>query len=181
MLIFNILWRRQWQRSLPALTPAFFRLGRSIFFTLGILALSYVSYVLLDAQRYQTEQAQRFEHELKEAPTTRAERLASPVREGAPLGRIKINRVGLTALVQEGIDEGTLRRAVGHIPGTSLPGQPGNVGLAGHRDSFFRELRHIRLDDEITLETLNGIYRYRVETTRVVAPEETEVLVDTGL
>ena len=180
MLTFNILWRRQWQRVLPTLTPAFFRWGRNIFFALGILALSYVCYARLDAQRYQTEQAQRFEHELKEAPIARAARLASPVREGAPLGRIEINRVGLTAMVQEGVDEVTLRRAVGHIPGTPLPGQSGNVGLAGHRDSFFRELRQIRLDDEITLATLNGTHRYRVETTSVVAPEETEVLVDTG-
>lgn len=176
MLTFNILW----QKFLPAPTHAFFCWSRNIFFTLGILALSYVCYVLLDAHRYQAEQAQRFEHAVKEARPVRAESLALPVSEGDLLGRIEISRVGLTAMVQEGVDEGTLSRAVGHIPGTSLPGQRGNVALAGHRDSFFRELRHIRLDDEITLATLKGIYRYRVETTRVVAPEETEVLADAG-
>jgi sortase A len=79
-------------------------------------------------------------------------------------------------MMMEGIDEVTLRRAVGHIPGTPLPGQQGNVALAGHRDTFFRGLRKIRVNDEITLTTLSGSYRYRVNLTRVVEPEETEVL-----
>lgn len=170
MLTFNI----QWQRFLPQLKHRFVGWSRNIFLTLGILALSYVGYVLFDAHRYQVEQAQRFEHAIK------AERLAVPFREGTPLGRIEIRRVGLTAMVQEGVDEATLRRAVGHIPNTSLPGQSGNIGLAGHRDSFFRGLRNIRLDDEITLATLHGVQRYRVETTNVVTPEETEVLADVG-
>jgi sortase A len=79
-------------------------------------------------------------------------------------------------MILEGIDERTLRRAVGHIPGTPLPGQPGNVALAGHRDTFFRSLQNIRIDDEITLETLSGVYSYRVDSTEVVDPGETRVL-----
>ncbi len=81
-------------------------------------------------------------------------------------------------MILEGIDEGTLRRAVGHIPGTPLPGQRGNIAFAGHRDTFFRGLRKIRQDDEIMLTTLSGSYRYRVDSTKVVEPEETEVLDD---
>jgi sortase A len=73
-----------------------------------------------------------------------------------------------------------LQRAVGHIRGTPLPGQRGNVALAGHRDTFFRGLRDIRVNDEITLTTLSGSYRYRVDSTKVVKPEETEVLEDDG-
>jgi sortase A len=83
-------------------------------------------------------------------------------------------------MIMEGIDGRTLRHAVGHIPGTPLPGQQGNVAIAGHRDTFFRGLRNIRKDDEITLTTLNGTYRYRVDSTQVVAPEHTEVLDDSG-
>ena len=79
-------------------------------------------------------------------------------------------------MILEGTDERTLQRAVGHIAGTALPGQPGNVALAGHRDTFFRGLRNIRANDEITLSTLRGSYRYRVDSTRVVGPEATEVL-----
>ena len=57
-----------------------------------------------------------------------------------------------------------------------LPGQEGNVAIAGHRDTFFRPLRNIQKDDEITLTTLNGSYRYRVASIRVVEPENIEVL-----
>jgi sortase A len=79
-------------------------------------------------------------------------------------------------MIMEGTDGRTLRHAVGHIPGTALPGQQGNVALAGHRDTFFRGLRNINKDDEITLTTLHGSYRYRVDSTQVVEPRDTEVL-----
>jgi sortase A len=92
------------------------------------------------------------------------------------LGQIAIIKLGLAAMIAEGTDKGTLRHAVGHIPGTPLPGEPGNVAIAGHRDTFFRPLRNIHKDDEITLRTLSGSYRYRVESTRVVKPQDTEVL-----
>lgn len=83
-------------------------------------------------------------------------------------------------MVMEGIDSRTLRHAVGHIPGTALPGLQGNVGIAGHRDTFFRELQSLRKEDEITLTTLHGSYRYRVDSTLVVEPREIWVLKDTG-
>ena len=147
-----------------------------IFIVLGILTLSYVGYGLLDTWRYQAEQARRFEHALKETQAAQTKGLVIPAGEGAPLGRIEISRVGLTAMVQEGVAEETLRHAVGHIPTTPLPDQRGNVALAGHRDTFFRGLRHVRQNDEIMLTTLSGAYRYRVQSTQVVAPEATEVL-----
>jgi sortase A len=78
--------------------------------------------------------------------------------------------------VVEGVNRLILRRSVGHIPGTALPGQPGNVGISGHRDTFFRPLRNIRRDDVITLTTLLGEYRYRVVSTKVVSPSDVEVL-----
>jgi LPXTG-site transpeptidase (sortase) family protein len=87
--------------------------------------------------------------------------------------------LGLTAMIQEGTDARTLRRAVGHIPGTPFPGQQGNVVITGHRDTFFRPLHNIRKGDEITLTTLSGFYRYRVDSTEVVEPENTNVLADT--
>jgi sortase A len=79
-------------------------------------------------------------------------------------------------MIEEGDDGRTLRRAVGHLPGTVLPGQQGNVVIAGHRDTFFRPLRNIHKGDEITLTTLDGSYRYRVDFTEVLAPQDTEVL-----
>jgi sortase A len=172
--------RIRWRIFLPARINPVLRWSRNVFLIIGLLALSYVGFALLDARLYQAEQARRFERALKETNLARAESPAIAVSEGSPLGRIEISAVGLTVMVLEGTDDGTLRRAVGHIRGTPLPGQRGNVALAGHRDTFFRGLRRIRVNDEITLTTLSGSYRYRVDSTKVVKPEETEVLEDYG-
>ena len=83
-------------------------------------------------------------------------------------------------MVVEGVDDSDLKRAVGHIPRTALPGDSGNVGIAGHRDTFFRPLRSIECDDMITVRTLHGAYRYRVVSMNVVRPEDIQVLYPTG-
>src|SRR5260370_589049 len=70
--------------------------------------------------------------------------------------------------------------AVGHIPGTAVPGQTGNVGISGHRDTFFRPLRNIRQNDTITVTTLVGEYRYRVVSTKIVGPSDVAVLGRSG-
>ncbi len=153
-----------------------FRWSRNIFVIIGAVLLSYVGYVLFEASLYQADQTRKFEQALKSATVTRTANPGFVIPEGSSLGQIRISQIGLTAMIQEGTGEETLQRAVGHIQGTSLPGQRGNVALAGHRDTFFRGLRQIRLGDEITLTTFSGSYRYRVESTKVVEPEETEVL-----
>jgi sortase A len=182
------------QKVPPARSSSFLRWCRTLFFIIGILTLGYVGLTLLDANRFQDEQRHRFEDALNRlSPATgngehfhpsplplgdaeRAKSLGAAPSEGALLGRIEISEIGLAAMMMEGIAEGTLRRAVGHIPGTPLPGEQGNVALAGHRDTFFRGLRNIRVNDEIILTTLSGSYRYRVDSTKVVDPEDTEVL-----
>jgi sortase A len=178
-------------RTLP-----FLRGSRHLFFIIGILALAYCGYVLLDAKLYQAYQTRRFQEELKrsqsnanrepvgtlplppieEAKPATAESLGPTDSSRSPLGQIEISRIDLSAMILEGVDRRTLRRAVGHIPGTPLPGQPGNVALAGHRDTFFRALRNIHEGDEITLQTVSGLYRYRVDFTKVVDPGEMRVL-----
>jgi sortase A len=92
------------------------------------------------------------------------------------LGRLRIPRLHVAAMVREGADSGTLRTAIGHIPGTALPGRVGNVGLAGHRDTFFRPLRNIEKDDTIDFETGSGTYRYAVQSTKIVSPRDVSVL-----
>jgi sortase A len=92
----------------------------------------------------------------------------------------EIARLGLSVIIIEGDDGKTLRRAAGHVRGTALPGQLGNVGITAHRDTFFRPLRNIQLDDVITLTTLQGEYRYRVVSTKVVRPADVAVLDSTG-
>jgi sortase A len=96
------------------------------------------------------------------------------------LGRIQIAAIGLTAMIQEGTGARTLQRGVGHITGTSAVGYSGNVGLAAHRDTFFRKLRDIHEGDEITLTTLNGSYVYRVDLISIVEPQDSAVLRDSG-
>ena len=96
--------------------------------------------------------------------------------EGDLVGRIDIGRLGVSAIMLSGTSARTLRRAVGHIPGTALPGEAGNVGLAGHRDSFFRELREVMAGDTISLSTPHGDVHYLVDSVFVVEPEEVHVL-----
>lgn len=70
----------------------------------------------------------------------------------------------------------TLRHAAGHIPGTALPGQRGNTAISAHRDTFFRPLRNIRLNDTIIIATLSGVYQYKVVYTAIVSPNDVSVL-----
>lgn len=192
--------RIKWRMFLPLRNQSFLSWSRYLFLVFGILALSYVGFALLDAKLYQAYQTWRFERALKEKGPSigRSEPLHLPplstglaeenhrlsenpgidVIVGSPLGRIEISTIGLAVMILEGTDDWTLRRGVGHIPGTSLPSQRGNVVIAGHRDTFFRPLRKIRKNDEITLRTLNGSYRYQVDSTQVIEPEDTKVLDD---
>ncbi len=101
---------------------------------------------------------------------------APPAEEGSLVGRIEIPRLGVSSLVLEGVTSATLRHGVGHIPRTSLPQLPGNVGLAGHRDTVFRALKDIRQGDLILLDTLAGSFRYQVDWTQVVQPDDLTVL-----
>lgn len=109
-----------------------------------------------------------------------AARSRSPLDSGDLVGRIEIPRIGVSSIVLEGVDKKTLRRGVGHIPETALPEGGGNVGLAAHRDSFFRGLKDVRKNDIITFKTLEGTYEYRVVSTEIVDPEDTHVLADVG-
>ncbi len=166
-------------------THRILRWSRNAFLIIGVLALGYCGYVLLDAKLYQADQARSFHQELsnREAATANAGDIsgvqATP-DSGNALGRIEIDRLGVSAMILEGTDERTLRHAVGHVAGTPLPGHQGNAAIAGHRDTFFRPLRNIRHDDEIKVTTLDGSYRYLVDTTRVVEPEDIQVLADSS-
>ena len=96
------------------------------------------------------------------------------------LGRIEIPRLRIHAIVAEGSDASTLRHAVGHVESTALPGAPGNVALAGHRDSFFRGLGGVHKDDLIRFETREATYAYRVAWTEIVDPRRVDVLAATA-
>ena len=95
---------------------------------------------------------------------------------GALLGQLVIPRLKMDAAVREGAGEGVLSVSLGHIPGTAVPGEPGNIGVAGHRDTLFRGLRNIKANDLIEFQTPAGAYDYRVESTHIVKPSDVDVL-----
>lgn len=164
--------------------------AQCVLFGCAVLTLGYCGFVLVDAWIFQSRESRDLDRLLRDQRaasegTPRPE--SSTSLKGAPaaatdglIGRIEIPRLGLSVVVAEGIDKTTLLRAVGHIPGTALPGKAGNVGIAGHRDTFFRPLRNIHRNDIITLTTSLSEYRYRVVSTRVVGPTEVSVLYPTG-
>jgi sortase A len=161
------------------------RWSRDALLVIGVLILGYCAFVLLDAKLYQAFEIRHFQQQIKVFKPTitskgRVHEASFRSSTGEPLGEIELTRIGVKAMILEGTDDRTLRRAVGHIPGTAMPGQPGNVAIAGHRDTFFRALHNVRQDDEITLMTLDGSYRYRVDSISVVGPEDTHVLDNSG-
>jgi sortase A len=93
-----------------------------------------------------------------------------------PLAVLRIPRLHLEVPVLEGTGEWTLDRAVGHIQGTARPGESGNVGIAGHRDGFFRVLKDIVTDDLMELALATEVRRYRVRAVSIVRPEDVGVL-----
>jgi sortase A len=95
-----------------------------------------------------------------------------PKRDPLLLGRIEIPSVQLTVMMREGVDTTSLRKAVGHLPSSALPGQAGNVVVLGHRDTFFRPLRGIAQGDPIRVKTTRGSFQYVVDLIQVVPPEQ---------
>jgi len=150
------------------------RWAASVLLTCGVVALGFAAYVIIDARLYQSVERKRFE---ATAPST----VALPVpSDGASIGEIQISRLGLRAIVVQGESAPVLRHGVGHLSDTALPGEVGNVVLAGHRDTFFRSLSGVRAGDSITLKTRDGEFEYLVESTSVVAPSAIQVLEPRG-
>lgn len=143
-----------------------------LLFACAVVLLGYYGFVALDAWVFQRRENSNLQHLLEIAPAS----ISPPVAPAGLIGRLEIPRLGVSVMLVEGDDARTLRRAVGHIPGTALPGRPGNVAFSGHRDTFFRPLRNIRENDVVVVTTLAGEYRYRVVSTRVVVPDDVEVL-----
>jgi LPXTG-site transpeptidase (sortase) family protein len=108
-----------------------------------------------------------------DAGTTKAKPAPSA---GTVLGRLEAPSVKMSAAVLEGSDDATLNRGAGHIEDTPFPGQAGNVGIAGHRDTVFRPLRNIKVGDPLQLATADSLYRYRISKTLIVGPDDVYVL-----
>ena len=136
----------------------------------GVAALVYATYVVVDARAYQAREWRRFE-------ATRTSSIAmAPLTDGDVIGQLAIARLDMAVMIAQGDSEKVLRRAVGHLAFTPLPGQGGNIVLAGHRDTIFRPLRRVAVGDVIKLTTRDGDFEYRVESFRVVPPSDLQPL-----
>jgi len=162
----------------------FLRVLERLLLVVGIVALGYYVYVSAETMLYQAFENRELDRILNTAapsatpgdvPLATPRPRPRPAR-GSAIGRLEIPRLGVSAIIRTGSDARTLQLAVGHIPGTAFPGENGNVGLAAHRDTFFRRLRDIRNDDEIRVTTSDGVFDYRVERTSVVQPKDVWVL-----
>lgn len=149
----------------------------------GIGLLSYCLSVTIDAHLFQSRLARRlgatnstgFDSPLIErAAATRREAITSGL-----VGRLEIPRLGVSAMVTEGITKQALGRGIGHVPDTAFPGERGNVGLAAHRDTYFRRLKDIARGDRIRLDTPDGVFSYEVERAWIVDPDRVDLLEDT--
>ena len=97
-------------------------------------------------------------------------------RTDAPLAILRIPKLRLEVPVFDGTEEWTLNRGAGRIIGTARLGEPGNTGIAAHRDGFFRGLKDIGLGDALELTTPRGTERYVVTQIQITTPEDVSVL-----
>jgi sortase A len=161
--------------SLPS---SVLRVAQGMLLWLGVAALVYAGGAAAYAGMYQRYQSWKFGQEVT-APKGITPVLAEEavdLREGDLLGKLEVPRIGISVMVFQGMDENTLLVGAGHVPGTPLPGAEGNVAIAAHRDTFFRKLKGIVPGDSIQVVTLRGTYEYIVDSTEIVAPENTQVM-----
>jgi sortase A len=148
------------------------RAAEVILLVVGLLSIAWYVTARMAAAREQASLSRDLD-QFARAATAPARTAAAPQ---SLVGRIEMPRLNLSAIAREGVDDRTLRVAIGHIPGTAFPGQPGNAGFAAHRDTFFRPLKSVRKGDDVIVTTPAGIYRYSVTGMRIVDPDDVWVL-----
>lgn len=156
------------------------------FLALGLVLIATWASAPLASRRYQSTETRKLEAarqvSVAAAPPPALRGPQAPgeatllAQRGRALGRIEIPRLQIGAIVAEGTDAKTLSLAVGHVTSTALPGSPGNCALAGHRDSFFRGLGGVRVNDLIRVVTAESTYLYQVEWAVVVERRRVDLL-----
>jgi len=109
----------------------------------------------------------------------RARALDRRTEPGDPVGRLHIPAIGLSAVIVEGTSSAQLRTGPGRYEDTSLPGQRGTVGIAGHRTTYGAPFRHVDelvRGDRVELRMPYGRFTYRVERSRIVPPTRVDVV-----
>jgi len=150
--------------------------ARWVFVSVGVIALGYVAFATLDARLFQARAKHALDGQVQTQQEPGVSSPLAPAKEGDVLGRIDIPRLGLSVAILKGTSSRILRLGAGHIAGTALPGEPGNSGIAGHRDTFFRPLKDIQQNDQIQVQTATGVSRYQVDWFKIVGPRDIDVL-----
>jgi sortase A len=119
---------------------------------------------------------------IQQTESRRAESEASAPRqdEGSKpptvIGNLAIPDLKLEVPILSDFESTSLKRGVGHLAGTALPGGLGMMALAGHRDTYFKPLPNIRRDMDIQVTGRSGVYHYSVDSTEVIRPEDVQIL-----
>lgn len=143
----------------------------------GLALLSYAGVVVLKARAHQRSfEAAPTAEATTAAPLPVSASAPSPLIEGATIGEIRVDRIGLKTVVTQGETDAILDLGAGHLADTPWLGQPGNIVLAGHRDTVFRPLARIRAGDVIEVTGHSATVRYTVISTKVVEPTDLSVL-----
>ena len=156
-------------------------------FIAGFALVGLAAFVHIDAQAHREMAISEFER-IRDAVAEPAEQadwsdkrkagyLESLQKDaGETLAVLRIPSTDIEVPVLDSTSHLALNRGAGHVEGTALPGEPGNVAIAAHRDGFFRGLKDIQVGDNIELTTLDGQKTYRVSMLSVVDPLNVSVL-----
>lgn len=138
--------------------------------------------VTLEEAREQLPEVEEVDTGLDEGPTSVEFHPESEPDDGSEFALLRVPRLGLEVVLFQGVDTDTLKKGPGHMPGTSLPGQPGNAVISGHRTTYgrpFFDFDLLQPGDLIEVETAIGTHTYQLnEDWFVVEPTDVWVTND---
>jgi sortase A len=144
--------------------------------SIGFCSVAYGSAAIHQARQKAVLEALRANSAAPASLASASQASNSKVANNVLLGLIEIPRLDTASIVEEGVETSTLWKAVGHISGTALPGERGNAVLAAHRDTYFSGLGDLKVGDLVSFKSPTATYSYRVESMRIVEPDDTQVV-----
>lgn len=143
----------------------------------GVACVSWLYVSWKEAAFYQLYARTELQQIVREVPAAARPHLPASLRQyESVVGVLEVPRLAVSVVVAEGDDDAMLRVAAGHLPDTPLPWEAGNASMAGHRDTFFRALRSLRVGDDVRMVTTRGTFDYRVSRMVIVGPHDVSVL-----
>lgn len=165
------------------------RIAGIILIVIGLAVIGTAFFMRYSAERHQKAMLDAFENTLEQVDKnqeTSTNNDASPSIKppaediSGAIGVMKIPKIDLKVAIGEGVDNNTLKYAVGHFDGTAMAGEKGNFAVAGHRSytysEYFNRLDEVNIGDEIIVKTKKGEFTYKVNEKKVVEPTEVSVL-----